>query len=325
MRYRTLGRTNLSVSELGVGAWGLGGNQWQGVPDEECEDALRYALERGINFLDTASAYGDGHSERLIGKVIQAKQYPVIIATKVAPLNGIWPAPREARIEDVFPGRHVIASTERSLRNLGVDSIDLQQLHVWNPRWTDSDEWRRAFSELKHSGKVRFIGVSLTEHDPDVGIELVKSGFVDVIQVIYNIFDPSAAERLFPVANRHGVGIVARVPLDEGGLTGAIDETTKFEPNDFRAVYFRGDRKRALVSRLRALRRDISDQADLPEIAIRFCLSHPAVSTVIPGMRRRRHVESNVRAAALGALSDAMLTVLKRHTWRRNFYNEHID
>jgi aryl-alcohol dehydrogenase-like predicted oxidoreductase len=322
MRFRTLGKTNLSITEIGVGAWGVGGTQWQGVSTGEREDALRYALDLGINFLDTAAAYGNGYSERLIGKVMRDRPGQPIIATKIPPMNGIWPAPSDARLEDVFPRMHIILSTERSLRNLGVDCIDLQQLHVWNPRWTNNEDWREAFEELKQSGKVQFIGVSLTEHDPDSGIELVTSGLVDAIQVIYNIFDPSAAERLFPIAMEHEVGIIARVPLDEGGLTGAIDATTRFAAGDFRATYFRGERRIRLAERILALRSDIGEaSARLPEIAIRFCVSHPAVTTVIPGMRRKSHVENNVRAAELGPLPDVMLSVLKRHAWRRNFYN----
>jgi aryl-alcohol dehydrogenase-like predicted oxidoreductase len=321
MRFRTLGKSSLLISEIGVGAWGAGGTRWQGVSTQEREDALRYALDLGINFLDTAAAYGDGYSERLIGKVIRDRPERPIIATKIPPMNGIWPAPSEARIDDVFPRMHILLSTERSLRNLGVDTLDLQQLHVWNARWTHAQEWRRTFEELKQSGKVRFIGVSITEHDPDSGIELVRSGFVDSIQVIYNIFDPSAAERLFPVAEEMGVGIIARVPFDEGGLTGSINEATEFEPDDFRSMYFRGERKTQLIERIAALRLDLGEKNGLAHIALRFCLSHPAVSVVIPGMRRRYHVESNVHAAEQGALPEPVLEALRRHRWRRNFYN----
>src|SRR5262245_18372597 len=322
MNFRTLGKTGLSISQLGFGAWGAGGVQWQGVSANESEDALLHALELGVNFIDTALAYGDGFSERLIKKVLSrwVGAAPVI-ATKVPPLNRIWPAPADAVVAEVFPRRHIVLSTEQSLRNLGVEQIDVQQLHVWNSRWTHEDEWLRAFDELKQSGKARFIGVSLTEHDPDSGIELVKSGLVDSIQVIYNIFDPTAAERLFPLAMDKSVGIIARVPLDEGGLSGGIDENTLFASDDFRAGYFRDDRKRQLVEHVEALRRDLGDAINLPETAIRFCISHPAVTTVIPGMRRKRHVDANVRAVTAGLLSKDALTALKSHSWPRNFYS----
>ena len=322
MRCRTLGNTELSISEIGFGAWGAGGAQWRGVPSEECAAAIRCGLELGINFIDTALAYGDGHSERLIGKVLKTWPRPAVIATKVPPLNRIWPAPDTARIDEVFPWQHVIHSTEESLRNLGVERIDLQQLHVWNSHWTQKEEWRRAFEALKQSGKVRFVGISLTEHDPDSGIALVESGLVDALQVIYNIFDPSAADHLFPLAMQKGVGIIARVPLDEGGLTATIDESTKFEKDDFRATYFRGERRRQLAKHVDALQHDLRNTSgSLPEIAIRFCLSHPVVTSVIPGMRRRRHVESNVRAAATGPLPSETLDLLKRHAWKRSFYS----
>src|SRR5215471_2687331 len=262
MRFRTLGKTNLSISEVGVGAWGAGGSQWLGVSTQEREDALRHALDLGINFFDTAAAYGDGYSERLVGKAIRGRSCKPIVATKIAPSNGVWPAAADTCIEDTFPRMHMILSTERSLRNLGIDRLDLQQLHVWNPRWTYQEEWRRTFEELRQSGKVRFIGVSLTEHDSDSGIELVQSRFVDAIQVIYNIFDPSAADRLFPFTVKHGVGVIARVPFDEGGLTGAIDESTRFAVEDFRAQYFRGERKLQLVERIGALRRDLGDNGN---------------------------------------------------------------
>jgi aryl-alcohol dehydrogenase-like predicted oxidoreductase len=321
MRYRALGNTGLTISEAGFGAWGLGGKQWQGVSANDSEDALRRALDLGVNFIDTALAYGDGDSERLVGRVLRHTTSPVVVATKVPPLNGVWPAASFSLIEEVFPSRHIIKSTEDSLRNLRVDSIDLQQLHVWNPRWTYQEEWRRAFDELKQAGKIRFIGVSLTEHDPDSGLELVRSGLVDSFQVLYNIFDPSAADKLFPLTMEEGVGIIARVPLDEGGLTGLITERTVFAADDFRAGYFRGERRRDLVERVAALQYDLRDHpGDLADTAIRFCLSHPAVSTVIPGMRRVQHVERNVRAVECGPLNTVILELLRAHAWDRNFY-----
>ena len=321
MNSRTLGRTGLRLSEIGCGAWGVGGEQWRGATDDESLTALHCAFELGVNFIDTALAYGDGHSEQVVGRAVKEVGRPIIIATKIPPKNRTWPVASGSTLDEVFPAAHVTACTEESLRNLGVAAIDLQQLHVWNPRWTSQDEWRRVFEDLKRSGKVCFIGVSLTEHDADSGLELIRTGLVDAVQVLYNIFDPSAAERLFPLAQQLGVGVLARVPLDEGGLTGSIYEDTKFEPGDFRNSYFRGDRRRQVAERVKLLRQDLGPQAaPLPEIALRFCLSHAAVTSVIPGMRRVAHVKKNIAASDAGPLSSETLAALARHRWQRNFY-----
>lgn len=321
MRYRALGRTGLKVSEIGYGAWGLGGIQWLGGSRQESLSSLRRAFELGINFVDTALAYGDGHSERLIGEALRQWANPVVVATKIPPKNMIWPASSSASWNDVFPLRHVLDSTDASLRNLAIETIGLQQLHVWNPRWTAQEDWRRTFEELKRSGKVQYLGVSLTEHDSDSGVPLAESGLVDCLQVIYNIFDPAAADKLFPVAKRHAVAILARVPLDEGGLTGQVREDTVFQEGDFRARYFRGDRKKLVAERVRKLQADLADfEGDLPEIAIRFCLSHSAVTAVIPGMRHVQHVERNAEACKAGPLPPVVLEVLRNHRWNRNFY-----
>ena len=212
--------------------------------------------------------------------------------------------------------------TERSLRNLGVETIDLQQLHVWNAEWIERDEWRRAFEELKKSGKVRAVGVSINDHEPDSALELIRSGLVDTVQVIYNIFDQSPARNLFPLCIERNIGVLARVPLDEGALTGAIHEQTQFEPADFRAMYFGGDRKHQVVEHVEALERDLAGvPGTLAEIALRFCLSATAVTTVIPGMRRIRNVEANCVLSDAGPLDAATLSILKRHAWGKNFYS----
>jgi aryl-alcohol dehydrogenase-like predicted oxidoreductase len=191
---------------------------------------------------------------------------------------------------------------------------------VWNPEWLHRDDWMRAFADLKSAGKVRYIGMSISDHLPDTALELVKTGLIDTIQVIYNIFDQSPEANLLPLAQQHKVGILARVPLDEGGLTGTITETTTFEKGDFRAWYFRGDRKQEVVEHVSALKRDIGN-ASLPETALRYCLAHPAVSTVIPGMRRVSSVESNIAASDAGPLDAATLATLRKHAWSRNFYS----
>ena len=261
MRYRKLGRTGWEISEIGYGAWGIGGTQWRGGSDEEALAALRKGIELGLNFIDTALAYGDGHSEALVGQVVREAGKKIRVATKVPPMNGLWPARRGIGIDQVFPDRYIVESTERSLKNLGLEQIDLQQLHVWNPEWVDSEEWRRAVEELKQSGKIRAFGVSINDHDPDSALGLIETGLVDAVQVIYNIFDQSAERNLFPLCLERNIGVLARVPLDEGGLTGAIRADTEFDPADFRAFYFRGDRRRQVEERARALQRDLAGVA----------------------------------------------------------------
>lgn len=346
VNYRTLGRTGLRVSEIGFGAWGIGGRQWLGGSDTDSLAALRRALELGINFIDTALAYNEGHSERLIAQTLNETGASAVVATKVPPMNRIWPARAGVGIEDVFPYRYVIESTETSLRNLGRETIDLQQLHVWNPEWITSpqsargqlqdtegrgphdpscgqmiatDEWRRALEDLKRSGKVRFIGVSINDHQPDSALQLIETGLIDTVQVIYNVFDQTPEYNLFPTCLKHNVGVLARVPLDEGSLTGAVTESTEFDPTEFRAMYFRGDRKAAVVKRLERLLPDL-DGEPVAEAALRFSITPAAVSASIPGMRRIRNVESNVRACGRGVLPPEKIAKLRKHLWVKNFY-----
>ena len=322
MKYRKLGRTNWQVSEIGYGAWGIGGALWQGAKDDESVAALRQAISLGLNFIDTALAYGDGHSEQLVGKVVRDTGHKIYVATKVPPKNQLWPAQPGIGIEEVFPYDYIMKSTETSLKNLGLEAIDLQQLHVWNPEWIGRDEWRRAFEDLKRSGKVKAVGVSINDHQPDSALELIRTGLIDTVQVIYNIFDQSPGRNLFPLCIEKNIGVLARVPLDEGSLTGAITEASTFPPGDFRNDYFQGDRKRQVAERVEAIRRDLGlANGELPAVALRFCLSDPAVSTVIPGMRTRRNVEANMAVSDAGPLHDRTLAQLKQHAWERNFYD----
>jgi len=321
MKHRTLGRTGFEISEIGFGAWGIGGTQWLGGNDDESMRALRRALELGFNFIDTALAYGDGHSEKLVGKIIRDATHRMYVATKVPPKNRLWPARPGIGIENVFPYDYILHSTETSLRNLKVDTIDLQQLHVWNPDWLYREEWRRAFEELKTAGKVRAVGVSINDHQPDSALELIRTGLVDAVQVIYNIFDQTPQQNLLPLAKAKNVGVLARVPFDEGSLTGSITEDTVFNPKEFRAFYFRGDRKKQVVEHVAALQKDLTAQnGSLAEIALRFTISDPAVSTVIPGMRTVRNVERNAAVSDKGPLDAATLQLLKRHAWAKDFY-----
>ena len=321
MVYRTLGRTGFSVSDIGYGAWGIGGKQWLGAEDQESLRALHRAIELGLNFIDTALAYGDGHSERLVGQVVRQTGHKIFVATKVPPKNRLWPARPGIGIEEVFPYLYIMESAEESLRNLGIESIDLLQLHVWNPEWIHRDEWRRAFRDLKRAGKVHAVGVSINDHDPDSALELVSTGLTDTVQVIYNIWDQTPEASLFPLCQKENVGVLARVPLDEGSLTGHVDESTTFPKGDFREWYFRGDRKKQVGEHVAALTQDLGAGVDLPSTALRFCISHPAVSSVIPGMRGVRHVESNLSLSDQGPLPADVLATLKRHVWKRSFYS----
>lgn len=323
MKHRKLGRTGFDVSEIGFGAWGISGAQWIGASESESIKTLRAAIERGIDFIDTALAYGDGASERLVGQIVSEAGGRVRVATKVPPKNRLWPARPGVGIEDVFPYDYILTCVDESLRNLHIDSIDLLQLHVWNPDWVARDEWRKAFATLKASGKVRAVGVSINDHQPDSGIGIIETGLIDAVQVIYNIFDQTPEVKLFPACIKHNIGVIARVPFDEGSLTGRINEETVFPAGDFRNSYFRGDRKKQVARHVSAIVSDlgIAGVTALPDVAMRFCLSAPAVSTVIPGMRSISSVNGNAEASGQGPLPADMLEMLRKHAWNRNFYD----
>jgi aryl-alcohol dehydrogenase-like predicted oxidoreductase len=321
MHYRRLGRTGLEVSEVGFGAWGIGKSQWLGAEDDESLRALRRAIDLGLNFIDTALAYGEGHSERLVGRVVKERDETVYVATKIPPLNRTWPAPSGLSPEETFPGAYVRRCTERSLENLGLEAIDVQQFHVWHDEWVREGDWLEAIEDLKREGKIRFFGVSINDHQPANAVKLIGTGVVDTVQVIYNIFDQSPEDALFPACMEHDVGVIVRVPFDEGALTGRITPETTFEEGDFRNDYFRGDRKAEVYERVRAIVSELGVTEDeVAEVALRFVLSHPAVSTVIPGMRSVRNVERNMWVGAGKGLPEGQVQRLKTHRWVRNFY-----
>ena len=319
MKSRRLGRTGAAVSEIGYGAWGIGGSQWMGAKDDESLRALHRAVDLGLDFIDTALAYGDGHSEALVGRLVKERKEEIRVATKVPPANHEWPASKPAAL--VFPAEHIRASCETSLRNLGAERIDLLQLHVWRDEYLQAEWIRETLADLKRAGKVRWVGISVNDHDPSSALQAAASGLFDTVQVIYNIYDPTPADALFPACRKHDVGVIVRVPFDEGGLLGTITPDTVFPPGDFRNVYFKGDRKKEVYARTQALRTLLDGEAaTLPELALRFCLSHDAVSTVIPGMRRLSSVESNVAVSDGRRLSASRLAALRAHAWPRNFY-----
>jgi aryl-alcohol dehydrogenase-like predicted oxidoreductase len=323
MKYRRLGRTGLMVSEIGFGAWGIGKGMWIGAEDSESLVAMRRAVERGLNFIDTALAYGPGHSERLVGRLVRETKGPLYVATKVPPKNLVWPAAPGVAVGEVFPADHVKRSAEESLANLGLERIDLLQLHVWRDEYLDDHRagWQEALAELKKSGKVRFVGISVNDHDPGSALRAVASGLFDSAQIIYNVFDQSPEAAFFPACQKHDVGVIARVPFDEGGLTGTITPDSTFPTGDFRNQYFKGDRKRQVWERTEALKKLLDGEAKtLPELALRFCLGPDAVSTVIPGMRRLASVDANVAVSDGRRLSPALRETLKVHAWPRSFY-----
>jgi aryl-alcohol dehydrogenase-like predicted oxidoreductase len=322
MQQRPLGKTGLLVSEIGFGAWGIGGMQWIGAREDQSLRALHRALDLGVNLVDTALAYGEGTSERLVGRVARERRGEVRVATKVPPKNGIWPAARGVPVAEVFPADHVIRSCEASLRNLGLDTIDLLQLHVWQDEFLGQGSWQDALFGLKRSGKVRFLGISVGEHDAASALRAAGAGVFDAMQILYNIFDPRAQDELLPACQAQGLGVLARVPFDEGGLTGTITPDTVFPEGDFRNEYFGGERKREVYERGLALQKAMGGEArSLPELALRFCLSHDAVSSVIPGMRRVSSVEANAAAGDGRRLSPRLRAELARHAWPRNFWD----
>lgn len=321
MNYRTLGKTGLNVSEIGYGAWGIGNSGWLGAQDDESVKALHRAIDLGLNFIDTALGYGDGHSERLVGQVVRERSETVYVASKIPPANGQWPARAGVPSSETFTAEHVIQSTETSLRNLGLDTLDVQQFHVWSDEWVSQGDWLDGVQKLKEQGKIRHFGVSINDYQPANAIKLIESGVVDTVQVIYNIFEQTPEDELLPACLEHNVGVIVRVALDEGGLTGSITPETQFDEGDFRSRYFQGERKREVYERVQRITQDlgIADDA-IAETALRYVLSHPAVSTVIPGMRSVRNVERNMRIGDGHGLPQEQLNKLKAHRWARNFY-----
>lgn len=321
MRYRRLGRTNLDVSEIGFGGWGIGKGWWGETDDRLSIRALLRAFERGVNFIDTAYGYGNGHSEQLIAKAFQEYGERVTVATKIPLKTRDWPPKPGTPAKEAFPGPWIIEHTEKSLRHLRTDCIEVQQFHIWRDEWIQETEWQQAVEQLRRAGKIRFLGVSLIDHAPETGLEAVRSGIVDTVQVIYNIFDQSPEQELFPLCQQADVGVIARVPLDEGGLSGKLLPDMPLDPDTFQGSYFRGERLKETYARAERLKVLLRDGVEtLPKLALKFCLSHPAVSTVIPGMRRPEHVEENCVVSDAPPLTSEELEALKTHAWPRNFY-----
>jgi aryl-alcohol dehydrogenase-like predicted oxidoreductase len=316
MKYRQLGRTGFQVSDIAHGLWGMGG--WKDSDDEQSFAALQAAVDLGCNFFDSAWAYGDGHSDALLGKLIeQNPSKRLYAASKIPPKNRKWPASAKDPYSEVFPYDHVLEHADMIRQKLGTASIDLLQFHVWDDRWADEAEFRRTVETLKSDGVISGFGLSLNRWEPANGIRAIKSGLVDVVQVIYNVFDQSPEDELYPICREKNVGVIARVPLDEGSLGGKLTADTKFPEGDWRARYFNPTNLAATLPRVEKLKALLPGSMTLPELALRFILSEPAVSTTIIGMRKPDHVRQNIAASDAGALDPQLLMELKKHRWDR--------
>jgi len=299
---------------------------WLGVSDEDGTRAVRAALELGVTFFDTALAYGDGHSEKLLGAVLRGRSSNdgIVVATKIPPQDYSWPGSARTPLSSTFPASWIVECTESSLANLGVEALQVQQLHVWNDAWLNDPAWeesRATMVRLKREGRVLHWGISINDHAPETALRALADPIFETAQVIYNIYDRSPEKDLFELAKRADLGIIVRVPFDEGALTGAIGPKTVFPQGDWRHRYFAGNRKEQAAQRAAALVPLLGREAQtLPELALRFCLARSEVSTVIPGMRSAEHARSNASVSDGHVLSRSLLELLSEHAWDKNWY-----
>jgi len=325
MNYRRFGRAGWNVSEIGYGMWGLAG--WTGSDDKETLASLHRAVELGCNFFDTAWAYGDGTGEQILARIVaHYKNSPsaggpdkhLYVATKIPPKNRKWPSQRDFTLDDCYPPDHVQEYVERSLRNLGVDAIDVMLFHTWEDRWLNDERLPRCIEEMKKSGKVRLVGPSVNRWEPHNGIRAIVEGYAEAVEVIYNIFDQSPEDALFPICRMKGAAVIGRVPFDEGTLTGTLTLDSKWPEGDWRNTYFVPENLKASVAHAEALRPLIPAGSSMAEVALRFILANSDVSTTIPGMRKIKNVEANCAAIAAGPVSADLLKRLREHRWDRN-------
>ena len=316
MHYRTFGRTGWHVSDIGYGMWGMAG--WSGYDDDESLRSLHRAVELGCNFFDTAWAYGSGHSERLLGQLVRAHPgKKLYVASKIPPKNSKWPARPEYPLDETFPPDHIRRYVENSLQNLGLSQMDLAQFHVWDDAWADDERWQKALDDLKREGLIQAAGISINRWEPENAIRALRTGVIDAVQVIYNIFDQAPEDELFPVCRELNIGVIARVPFDEGTLTGTLTLDSRWPEGDWRNSYFVPENLKASVERAEALRPVVPSGMTMPEMALRFILANPDVSTIIPGMRKIRHVEMNLAASDADGLEPELIQRLRAHRWDR--------
>lgn len=316
MEKRIFGKTQWEISEIGYGMWGLAG--WTGSDQDEVSRSLELSVELGCNFFDTAWGYGAGLSEQILGDLLKRHaSKKLYAATKIPPKNFIWPSKSHFKLEDCFPAEHIIEYTEKSLKNLGVEQIDLQQFHVWEDAWADQDEWKKAIEKLTKEGKVAHWGISVNRWEPNNCLASLKTNLFSSVQVIYNIFDQNPEDQLFPLCKELNVGVIARVPFDEGSLTGLLTKETVFPADDWRSTYFVPENLNSSVDHADALKPLVPSNMDMPEMALRFILSNPDIGTIIPGMRKIKHVQSNIASSDGNALEKSLLEKLKQHRWDR--------
>jgi aryl-alcohol dehydrogenase-like predicted oxidoreductase len=316
MNYRQLGRTGFKVSDIAHGLWGMGG--WKDSDDEQSFQALQAAVDLGCNFFDSAWAYGDGHSDGLLGRLIKRNPSKrLYAASKIPPKNRKWPASARDPYNEVFPCDHVLEHADLIREKLGTNSIDLLQFHVWDDRWAEEPEFRKTVEKLKADGIIGGFGLSLNRWEPANGVKAIQTGLVDAVQVIYNVFDQSPEDELFPLCREKNVGVIARVPLDEGSLGGKLTADTKFPEGDWRARYFNAKNLAETLPRVDRLKALLPNGMSLPQLSLRYILSEPAVSTTIIGMRKPEHVRQNIESSDAGALEGGLLAELKKHRWDR--------
>ena len=316
MKYRRFGRTNWQVSEIGYGMWGMAG--WTGSDDSESSESLQLAADNGCNFFDTAWGYGSGKSEGLLGQLIRAnKDKKLYTATKMPPKNFKWPARREFSLDDCFPPDHIEEYVSKSLKNAGLESFDIMQFHTWEDHWLEDERGINKMLELKKQGLFHAIGISLNRWEPWNGVKAVRSGLIDSVQVIYNIFDQNPKDELFPACREMDVAVIARVPFDEGTLTGTLTKDSKWPFGDWRNTYFVPENLIASVERAEALKKILPEGMTMPEMALRFILGEPTVSTIIPGMRKPAHAKTNLSASDKGLLDPSLMSELAKHRWDR--------
>jgi aryl-alcohol dehydrogenase-like predicted oxidoreductase len=316
MKYRTLGRTGFEVSDIGHGLWGMSG--WSEADDEQSRQSIQLAIDLGCNFFDTAWAYGNGKSDGLLGEALAHNQGKrIYAASKIPPKNLQWPALPKYKYNDVFPADHVIKYAEKIREKLQVKNIDILQYHVWDDSWTDEPEFRSTVERLKRDGLIHAFGLSLNRWEPENGIKAIRTGLIDVVQVIYNIFDQAPEDKLFPVCQELNIGVIARVPLDEGSLGGKMTLQTRYPESDWRAKYFGPENLKATIPRVEKLKEVVPSGMTLPEMALRFILANPVVSTTIIGMRKPDHVRGNAKTSDAPRLSGDLLSQLKKHRWDR--------
>jgi len=316
MKYRRFGKMGWQVSEVGYGMWGMAG--WSGSDDEESLASLQRAVALGCNFFDTAWGYGSGHSEELLGKLLKANpDKRLYIATKIPPKNFTWPSRREFTLDDCFPPDHIEEYVHRSLKNADVQTFDLMQFHTWEDSWIEDDRLIKCMESLRSQGLVSAWGISINRWEPWNGIKAVRSGLIEAVQYIYNIFDQNPEDELLPACQEMDVAYIARVPFDEGTLTGTLTLDSKWPEGDWRNTYFVPENLTASVERAERLKPLVPPRSSMAEMALRFILDNPMITTVIPGMRKTRHVESNLAVSDQPPLPASLYAELKKFRWDR--------